>query len=148
MKGGFAPTRRQLHVLKTIGLHIAKHAYSPTLRELGERLGIRSTHGVNDHLFALERRGLLTRRGPRGMSRRLALTELGISMLADIAPPSDLKLDRLPPPPHFVIGPSFCHLCGATNFAPDKPCCLCLVERRERAMQAARADRLPAGATL
>ena len=34
---------------------------TPTLREIGEHMGIRSTNGVNDHLKALERKGYLVR---------------------------------------------------------------------------------------
>lgn len=33
----------------------------PTLREIGEVMGIRSTNGVNDHLHALERKGRVVR---------------------------------------------------------------------------------------
>ena len=40
---------------------IADRGYPPTLREIGEHMGIRSTNGVNDHLRALERKGYLTR---------------------------------------------------------------------------------------
>ncbi len=37
------------------------NGYPPTLREIGEHLGIRSTNGVGDHLKALERKGYLVR---------------------------------------------------------------------------------------
>jgi repressor LexA len=37
------------------------NGYPPTLREIGEHMGIRSTNGVNDHLKALERKGYLVR---------------------------------------------------------------------------------------
>lgn len=51
------PTSRQLLVLKAINASINKHGYPPTLREICEAIGIRSTNGVNDHLHALERKG-------------------------------------------------------------------------------------------
>src|ERR1700733_8478843 len=54
-------TQRQQMVLDFIRQTIADRAYPPTLREIGARMGIRSTNGVNDHLRALERKGYLTR---------------------------------------------------------------------------------------
>jgi repressor LexA len=58
-------TERQAEVLRFIERRIAEQGYPPTLREIGEELGIRSTNGVNDHLKALERKGLLSRDGHR-----------------------------------------------------------------------------------
>ncbi len=54
-------TKRQATVLEVIAKHIEEMGYPPTIRELGDALGIRSTNGVNDHLKALERKGYLTR---------------------------------------------------------------------------------------
>ncbi len=62
-----APTERQLKVLDFIRSHAAANGYPPTLREIGKHMGIRSTNGVNDHLRALERKGLIRRRD--GLSR-------------------------------------------------------------------------------
>jgi repressor LexA len=56
-----ALTDRQREVLDFISASIAERGYPPTLREIGERLGIRSTNGVNDHLKALEKKGYLAR---------------------------------------------------------------------------------------
>lgn len=56
------PTGRQRLVLEFIHNHYVEHAASPTLREIGGAVGIKSTNGVNDHLRALERRGLIVRR--------------------------------------------------------------------------------------
>jgi len=58
-------TERQAEVLRFIERRIVEQGYPPTLREIGEELGIRSTNGVNDHLKALERKGLLSRDGHR-----------------------------------------------------------------------------------
>jgi repressor LexA len=55
------PTPRQTEVLAAIASLTKAKGYPPTLRELGEALGIRSTNGVNDHLDALERKGLIAR---------------------------------------------------------------------------------------
>jgi SOS-response transcriptional repressor LexA len=56
-----APTARQLKVLDFLREYTATHGYPPTLREIGAHMGIRSTNGVNDHLRALERKGLIRR---------------------------------------------------------------------------------------
>jgi repressor LexA len=56
-----ALTERQRQVLEYISESIRARGYPPTLREIGERMGIRSTNGVNDHLKALEKKGYLHR---------------------------------------------------------------------------------------
>lgn len=55
-----ALTKRQAEVLAFIQKTIEKLGYPPTVREIGENLGIRSTNGVADHLKALKRKGYLT----------------------------------------------------------------------------------------
>ena len=54
-------TSRQQQVLDFINGCIQERGYPPTMREIGEHMGIRSTNGVNDHLKALERKGHLVR---------------------------------------------------------------------------------------
>lgn len=54
-------TDRQREVLEFISRSIEERGYPPTLREIGEHMGIKSTNGVNDHLKALERKGYLAR---------------------------------------------------------------------------------------
>lgn len=54
-------TKRQQLVLQYIIEHIEEWGYPPTIREIGDHLGIKSTNGVNDHLKALERKGYLIR---------------------------------------------------------------------------------------
>jgi repressor LexA len=54
-------TDRQLEVLRFIATEIEERGYPPTIREIGEALGIASTNGVNDHLKALEKKGFLVR---------------------------------------------------------------------------------------
>ncbi|MGA3121792.1 MAG: transcriptional repressor LexA [Polyangiaceae bacterium] len=68
-------TQRQQMVLDFIRQSIHDRGYPPTLREIGARMGIRSTNGVNDHLRALERKGYLTREDMK--SRALRPTTLG-----------------------------------------------------------------------
>ena len=57
-------------VLDFIRSSIADRGYPPTLREIGAKMGIRSTNGVNDHLRALERKGYLTREDMKSRALR------------------------------------------------------------------------------
>ena len=54
-------TDRQKECLDVIMESTKRRGYPPTLREIGRKMGIRSTNGVNDHIRALERKGYLTR---------------------------------------------------------------------------------------
>jgi repressor LexA len=85
-------TQRQQMVLDFIRQSIHDRGYPPTLREIGARMGIRSTNGVNDHLRALERKGYLTREDMK--SRALRPTNLGTPALADAGsePANDVDL--------------------------------------------------------
>lgn len=62
-------TERQQAILDFIQHSIRSRGYPPTLREIGAKMGIRSTNGVSDHLRALERKGYLRREDK--MSRAL-----------------------------------------------------------------------------
>jgi repressor LexA len=70
-------TDRQRAVLDFIGQSIEQRGYPPTLREIGEHMGIRSTNGVNDHLKALEKKGYLEREDLK--SRALRPVQLDIT---------------------------------------------------------------------
>lgn len=54
-------TPRQRQILDYITHSIRSRGYPPTIREIGDEMGIKSTNGVNDHLKALERKGHLRR---------------------------------------------------------------------------------------
>lgn len=69
-----ALTTRQKLALDCIRNSIAERGIPPTLREIGEVMGIRSTNGVCDHLRALERKGFL-KRGMDAKSRDMRLVE-------------------------------------------------------------------------
>lgn len=70
MKPVMKLTKRQGEVLEVIARHIEEVGYPPTIRELGDALGIRSTNGVNDHLKALEKKGYLTREDAKSRTMR------------------------------------------------------------------------------
>jgi len=65
-----ALTDRQREILDFITQSIRDRGYPPTLREIGAKMGIRSTNGVNDHLRALERKGYLTREDMKSRALR------------------------------------------------------------------------------
>ena len=67
-------TDRQRAILEFVARHIAEERFPPTIREIGQAMGIRSTNGVNDHLKALERKGYLERGEMK--SRALVPTKL------------------------------------------------------------------------
>src|SRR5271157_144279 len=93
-------TQRQQLVLDFIRQSIHDRGYPPTLREIGARMGIRSTNGVNDHLRALERKGYLTREDMK--SRALRPTNLANQAMAELAgvglevPANDADLVEIP----------------------------------------------------
>lgn len=64
-------TRRQREVLGFIEGFVEKRGYPPTLREIGQSLGIKSTNAVSDHLSVLERKGVIVR--DRTRSRGIVL---------------------------------------------------------------------------
>jgi repressor LexA len=84
-------TQRQQMVLDFIRQSIADRGYPPTLREIGARMGIRSTNGVNDHLRALERKGYLTREDMK--SRALRPTAPATRTNGHALSPAELDFD-------------------------------------------------------
>jgi repressor LexA len=68
-------TKRQEQTLDFIRRSINERGYPPTLREIGEHMGIRSTNGVNDHLRALERKGYLRREDMKSRALKLVDAE-------------------------------------------------------------------------
>ena len=54
-------TDRQQRILDTIRAFTAERGYPPSVREIGERVGLSSSSTVQSHLKTLERRGLLKR---------------------------------------------------------------------------------------
>src|SRR5216117_625497 len=85
-------TKRQAQTLDFIRQSIEERGYPPTLREIGARMGIRSTNGVNDHLRALERKGYLTREDMKSRALRPTNMANGNANGADVqraAPAND-----------------------------------------------------------
>ncbi len=56
-----APTERQERILEVIRDFTEEHGYPPSVREIGERVGLSSSSTVQSHLKSLEKRGLIFR---------------------------------------------------------------------------------------
>jgi len=54
-------TERQRRILEVIKAFTVEHGYPPSVREIGERVGLSSSSTVQSHLKTLERRGLISR---------------------------------------------------------------------------------------
>jgi len=83
-------TDRQRQALDYITDCLNARGYPPTLREIGEHMGIRSTNGVNDHLKALERKGYLVReelksRALRPVDHKEPREEIEVEILGRVA---------------------------------------------------------------
>lgn len=87
-------TDRQRAVLTYVADSITARGYPPTLREIGNHLGIKSTNGVNDHLRALERKGYLTREDMKSRTLRVLRTPDGASVEDPSAPSEDAHSDE------------------------------------------------------
>jgi repressor LexA len=60
-KGGPMVSDRQRAILEFLQEYVDQHGYPPTVREIGEAVGLRSPSTVHAHLAQLERAGLLRR---------------------------------------------------------------------------------------
>src|SRR5579863_2507912 len=58
---GKPATLRQQSILQAIADFKSEHGYPPSVREIGERVGLSSSSTIHAHLKALERRGLISR---------------------------------------------------------------------------------------
>ena len=64
-------TEQQARVLEVIRESIREHGYPPSVRELGEKLGLKSTATVHTHLRNLERKGFLKRTAQKSRAYNL-----------------------------------------------------------------------------
>jgi len=64
-------TARQREILNFILSFARKRGFQPSMREIGNKFGIKSTYGVHRHLQALQKKGYLKR--PAGQGRALEL---------------------------------------------------------------------------
>lgn len=86
-KGKFELSQRQHQILRCIYEHHLKHGFSPTIREIGDAVGISSTSVINSNLARLVQYGLLDRRSD--ISRSVTLKPEGYQVLGESLPESD-----------------------------------------------------------
>jgi repressor LexA len=79
-------TERQREVYNFIVEHVRRQGYSPTVRDIGHALGIRSPNGVICHLDALAEKGRIRRAG--GLPR-------AIQIIRDDAAEAERIVERL-----------------------------------------------------
>jgi repressor LexA len=80
-EGGPVLTERQRQILDFLTSYVDAHGYPPTVREIGEAVGLASPSTVHAHLANLERAGLLKRDPTK--PRALELTERTRTQPAD-----------------------------------------------------------------
>lgn len=79
-----ALTDSQRRVYDFVREHIHADSRPPTVREIGDALGISSTNGVRDALLILERKGYIRRE--KNLSRAIELTEESTAMNTESIP--------------------------------------------------------------
>lgn len=85
MRPSAAPTARQLEILALIKACIDERGSAPTMRELCDLSGVRSTNAIACVLRPLERHGLL-HMGRRGCSRDMHVPAAGLRALRGLPP--------------------------------------------------------------
>jgi SOS-response transcriptional repressor LexA len=73
------PSERQLELLRVVHTYSIEQGYSPSRRDLAEKLGVKSIHTVQGLVDLLVEKGFLLRQ-PR-ISRSLSLTARGKELL-------------------------------------------------------------------
>jgi len=106
-------TERRRQILDCIARATEEHGYPPTVREIGEAVGLRSSSSVHFHLRALQEMGQLTRDGSLTRALRIAGREAPppgmrwVPVLGQVAAGSPIVADeergeRVPLPAHLL----------------------------------------------
>ncbi|QUH21630.1 helix-turn-helix domain-containing protein [Alkaliphilus sp. B6464] len=74
-------TERQMEILKAIHQYMQANSISPTVRNIRDLVGVKSSSTVHGHLTALEHEGYITK--VEGSPRSIAVTKKGISALEE-----------------------------------------------------------------
>lgn len=65
------PTERQQTILDFVRTYLTEHGFPPTLREIGESLGLPNVSAVRGHVAALEKKGYIVKHPDKARSIRL-----------------------------------------------------------------------------
>ena len=81
-------TDRQQEIYDFVVEYVENRGYPPTVREIGERVGLASPSTVHAHLATLEREGLIRRGVSKmdGRSRAITLSKSGFEKLKSALP--------------------------------------------------------------
>jgi repressor LexA len=99
-------TARQKQIYEFIREKIRTRGYGPTVREIGDEMGISSPNGVVAHLTALVKKGMITRRA--NMSRAIELAKegpMGLPQVGIVTPGQ--PLEEAETPVYVDFGPLF-----------------------------------------
>jgi repressor LexA len=97
---------RQQRILVTIRDWVVRHGYSPSTREIGDAVGLRSSSSVSKHLASLEDKGFLRRSA--AMSR-----PIDVRLFLDGSPAREQSEDSVPVP---VVG----HIAAGTPISAEE----------------------------
>ncbi|MCH5461197.1 transcriptional repressor LexA [Lactobacillus sp. LC28-10] len=81
---------KQLAILRFIYNQTQSHGYPPTVREIGEKVGLSSTSTVHGHIARLAKKGLLIKDPTK--PRALEVTELGVEALGIVNTPTKIPV--------------------------------------------------------
>ena len=90
-------TPRQKAVLEVIRASVRERGYPPSIREIGDAVGLTSTSSVAHQLRTLERKGFLQRENNRPRAVNIQDTDLNPACLLYTSPsPRDRQKSRMP----------------------------------------------------
>ena len=72
-------TEKQIDILKAIYLYIQANGISPTVRNICDLVGVRSSATGHSYINALESRGYITRK--KTIPRSIVITEKGLELI-------------------------------------------------------------------
>jgi len=64
-------TERQRNVLEALERHSREHGFPPTLREIGQAIGLSNVSAVRGHLMAIEKKGYISKDSDKARSIRI-----------------------------------------------------------------------------
>src|SRR5699024_9131053 len=91
-------TRRQRLILETIDEAVAAHGYPPTMREIGDAVGLTSSSSVAHQLQSLERKGFLRRDPKRPRAMEVVMPESDDAPAPPASPEPELVPDSVSVP--------------------------------------------------
>lgn len=91
-----ALTARQQNIFDFVVEYQSDNGFPPSIREIGEFFGIRSTNGVSDHLRALEKKGYISRNNQQSRGIQILQAASGSSVRKDRAGAASQDLVELP----------------------------------------------------